>query len=122
MQAEIVELKDDSGDDKREDKKEEKGKKEDKGKKQDKKGDKKDNEDPQSQSAIEKVVKKALQNHRPAVYETLVRMNSFVLSLRLALCIACVAFYPLVGVLLIAVLFGSEILLELAIKCGPDRS
>lgn len=122
MQAEIVELKDDSGDDKKEEKKEDKSKKEDKGKKEDKKEEKKDTEDSQSQSAIEKVVKKALQNHRPAVYETLVRMNSFVLSLRLALCIACVAFYPLVGILLIVVLFGSEILLELAIKCGPDRS
>ncbi|KAG5355747.1 hypothetical protein CJU89_5455 [Yarrowia sp. B02] len=120
MQAEIVELKDDSGDDKSAEKKEEKSKKQDSPKKEEKK--KKEVEDPQSQSSIEKVVKKALQNHRPAVYETLVRMNSFVLSLKLALCIACVAFYPLVGILLIVVLFGSEILLELALKCGPDRS
>lgn len=97
MKAEIMELKDDAGNDKNEEKKYAKDKKDDK---------KKESESPQMQSNIEKMVKNALQNHRPAVYETLVRMNSFVLSLKLALCIACVAFYPLVGILLIVVLLG----------------
>lgn len=73
-----------------------------------------------SPTEIEKAVKEALQKHRPAVYETLVRMNSYVLSIRLAICVVCVALYPLLGILLFVVLFGSEILLELAVKMGPD--
>lgn len=131
MQAEIVELKDDSTNASSKDKKDSAEEK------KEKKEGKKEEEEIKSvgvaqtvagvvtvaapsPTEIEKAVKEALQKHRPAVYETLVRMNSYVLSIRLAICVVCVALYPLLGILLFVVLFGSEILLELAVKMGPD--